>query len=147
MDAPQIEQTLAACEQSLATGQPIDLRALGFWRAVSAVKRHPEWVGTYADRIAEIDRQAFERSVQLRFPLGIGIALLTVGTLVGLALAVLGATGHRRKNELLFLIGSGLLIVTTHDLAHYLIGRALGIRFSQAFLGGKGAIEPGLKID
>ena len=147
MDTEQINQTLSACEQALATGQDIDLRALGYWRAVSAVKRHPEWVEAYADRVAEIDRRAFERSVRMRFPLGFGIALLTVGTIVGLALAVIGATGPRRKSGILFALGAGMLIVTTHDLAHFLVGGALGIRFSHAFLGGKGVIEPGLKID
>lgn len=147
MDTEQINQTLSACEQALATGQDIDLRELGYWRAVSAVKRHPEWVEAYADRISEIDRRVFERSVRMKFPLGFGIALLTVGTLVGLALAVIGATGPRRKNGILFALGTGVMIVTTHDLAHYLVGSALGIRFSHAFLGGKGVIEPGLKID
>src|SRR6185437_4398483 len=147
MDTEQIDQTLAACEQALATEREVDLRTLGYWRAISAVKRHPEWVEAYANRIADIDRRAFERSVRMRFPLGIGIALLGIGTIVGLALAMIGATGPRRKNGLLFAMGTGLLIVTTHDLAHYLIGTALGIRFSHAFLGGKGVIEPGLKID
>ncbi len=147
MDAEQIDRTLAACEQALRNGEPIDLRALGFWRAVAAVKRNLAWTEVYGDRIAEIDRQAFERSVRLRFPLFVGLAALALGALVGLILAIVGLRPPHRKSGGLFVLGSLILIVTTHDLAHYAVGQALGIRFSQAFLGGKGLIEPGLKVD
>ena len=59
-----IEAILAGCEHALAAGGKVDLRELGFWRAVSAVKRRREWIERYADRIGAIDRQAFERAVR-----------------------------------------------------------------------------------
>jgi hypothetical protein len=44
VDEVAIDRTLAACEQQLQAGRTPDLRALGFWRAVAAVKRRRDLV-------------------------------------------------------------------------------------------------------
>ncbi len=147
MDESEVDAILARCEQALAGGGPLDLRELRFWKAVAAVKRHPEWVETYAERIASIDRQAFDRAIRWRFPTRIMALLLGLGSALGIALVAASARAPRFWKGLLMLAGAGLLTVSTHDLAHLAVGRALGIRFSEAFLGGKMLVAPGLKID
>jgi sporulation protein YlmC with PRC-barrel domain len=147
MDTHEVEAILAGCEQALSAGGRVDLRSLGFWRAVAAVKRRPDWVEHYADRIGAIDRVAFERTIRPTFPLGVGTAGLSLGALAGLVLAGLAPAVPRRPRGLLALAGCGLLLGTTHDLAHLLVGRLLGIRFTHWFLDGPARLQPGLKVD
>lgn len=147
MSTEEIEAILAATEQALATRERVDLAELGYWRAVSAVKRHPEWISRFAARIGAIDREIFVRRVRWRFPIGVFIAALGGGTLLGLAMILAAFRAPPRRKDLLLLVGPAVLAVTTHDLAHFLVGRALGIRFTAAFLGGKAQIEPGLKVE
>jgi hypothetical protein len=137
MRAEEVEAILAACEQA---GAAADLRALGFWRAVSAVKRQPELIERFADRIGAIDRLAFEQRVQLRAPIAPGTLGLAGGALLGLGMV---ATRH----SLLLLGGAGLLLGTTHDLGHLVAGRLVGIRFTWWFLDGPTRVQPGLKTD
>ena len=86
MDETAVANALASCEQELQAGRTPDLRALGFWRAVAAVKRHPELVERYATRIATIDRAAFRRRVRLAFPVALGVIVLDLGLFGGLVL-------------------------------------------------------------
>lgn len=146
MNEEQIQAILDECERRLASSGPVDLGGLGFWKAVAAVKRQPALVDRYAARIAAIDQQAFGRAVWLRFPVTLGIAVEGLATVVGVILVVLSVFTRRRRGELL-VAGTGILLVSTHDLAHFLVGRAVGIRFTNFFLGGKLLIEPGLKVD
>lgn len=147
MQERELDSIFVACEAALAQDGKIDLARLGFWKAVTAVKRHPEWREQYAGRIAAIDRQAFERGVRLRVPLSVGVAALVAGTVIGVGLVVASLFAPRQWKSPLLLGGSGALLVATHDLTHFIVGRALGIRFTSMFLGGKLLIEPGLKID
>jgi hypothetical protein len=147
VDSREIEAILNRCEQALSGAGRVDLRSLGFWRAVAAVKRRPEWVEHYADRIGAIDRAAFERAVQPTFPLGFGTAILSLGALIGLVLVGSARAVPRRSRGMLVLAGCGLLLGTTHDLAHLLVGRLLGIRFTYWFLDGPTRLQPGLKVD
>lgn len=147
MREAEVESILSACEAALARGGKVDLGGLGFWKAVAAVKHHPEWREQYAERIAAIDQQAFERGVKLRVPVWLGIAVLAAGSVIGLASVVASLLAPWRWKSLLLLGGTGALMVATHDLAHFIVGRALGIRFTSLFLGGKLVIEPGIKID
>ena len=147
-DSIEIEAILNRCEQALSGAGRVDLRSLGFWRAVAAVKRRPEWVEHYADRIGAIDRAAFERAVQPTFPLGFGTAMLSLGALIGLVLVGSARRAVPRGSRgMLVLAGCGLLLGTTHDLAHLLVGRLLGIRFTYWFLDGPTRLQPGLKVD
>lgn len=147
MDANQVEAILQACEASLAAGERVNLRELGFWRAVGAVKRHPEWVERYAGRIATIDRTVFERAVSPTLPLPVGTALLSAGALIGLLLVSSTPRIERRWRGAGLLVGTAALLATTHDLGHLLVGRALGIGFSHWFLDGPTRLQPGLKVD
>ncbi len=147
MDAHAVEQVLNACEDALAAGGSVDLRELRFWRAVAAVKRQPALAARYADRIGAIDRQAFERAVRFTLPLPVGTALFGSGALLGVAL--IGATLRlpSRLKGLAVLAGTGALLATTHDLAHLIVGQALGMRFSHWFLDAPKRVQPGLKLD
>ena len=147
VDAEQIEAMLQACEASLASGGRVNLRELGFWRAVGAVKRHPDWIERYADRIAAIDRAAFERAVWPTLPLPVGTGLLSAGALLGTLLVSSTPRIERRWRGATLLVGTAALLATTHDLAHLLVGQALGMRFSHWFLDGPARVQPGLKLD
>lgn len=147
MDAAQVEAALGACERALEGGEKIDLEALGFWRAVGAVKRRREWVGRYAERIARIDREAFRRAVPLVFPLGVGVALEVLGTLVGLTLLALSFALPPDAAGVAILLGAGALIGTTHGLTHVAVGMLAGIRFTDFFSTPPRRPQPGFKID
>ena len=156
MDAAGIERTLTACESALAGRGRVDLTGLGLWKAVSAVKRRPELLTQFGERIAHIDRAAFERTVPLRFPAMVGVVVDLAGLAVGAVLMALAFTGstagaplwafHPWK-ELMFLAGMGALIGTTHTLAHWIAGTLTGIRFTHWFTVPPGKPQPGFKID
>jgi hypothetical protein len=147
VDARGIEQTLDEAERLLRSGAVIDLRTLGFWRAVAAAKREPKYRERYADRIAAIDREAFRRRVPLRCRAGVGIALLALGTLFGLVVLWLAAAFQPATRELLVLIGMGALLVCTHGLAHVVVGSLSGIRFTDWFIDLPRRPQPGMKAD
>jgi len=147
VDARGIEQILDEAERLLTSGATIDLRTLGFWRAVAAVKRDPKYVERYADRIATIDREAFRRRVPLHFPAALGLVLLSLGTLFGLFVLWLGAAFQPPLKELLVLVGMGALLVCTHGLAHVIYGSLLGMRFTDWFADLPRRPQPGFKID
>ncbi len=147
MDSQEIDKVLRECERLIAAGGPLDLRVIGFWRAVAAVKRKPELTAKYADRIGAIDRAAFLQRVRLRFPASRGIALLLLGALFGLFLLWLAAAFIRPIREILMLVGFGALLLTTHNLAHFAYGSLVGIRFSDWFVDLPKRPQPGLKID
>lgn len=147
MDERTIDTTLDTVERRLASGQTADLRALGFWRAVNAVKRDPALATRYGERIGRIDRDAFRRAIRTRLPAAIGVALLVAGFIVGLALLAIGATLAHPWRELAILVGFGALDTTTHGLAHFVVGTAVGIRFTDWFVDLPKKPQPGLKID
>lgn len=159
-----IEQALDRAESSLAEGR--GLAGTGFWKAVGVARRDRQVAERYADRMAVIDRRAFEAGVKARVPLWAGVLALSIGTVVGLlaVLISLGAADISSSNMLMrtrsfdpsrfrafvplsFLFGFGALIVCTHSLAHYVVGRAYGIRFTHVFLGGPPPPRPGVKTD
>lgn len=147
MDAEAIAAVLDACERELAAGRAPDLRALGFWCAVAAVKRDEGLTARFADRIALTDRAAFRRSVPLRLPAAFGLAILGTGALVGTILLLAAAALDRPLRELALLAGAAALDGTTHGLAHFVVGSLAGIRFTDAFVDLPTRPQPGLKID
>jgi hypothetical protein len=147
VNAREIERTLDEAERLLGSGAPVDLRRLGFWRAVAAVKREPKYVERYADRIADIDREAFRRRMPVRFPAALGVAVLVLGSLFGLVVLWLAAAFQPPTKELLVLVGMGALIVCTHGLAHVLYGTLAGIRFTDWFFDIPFRPQPGFKTD
>ncbi|HLZ48700.1 MAG TPA: hypothetical protein VKR80_08640 [Candidatus Limnocylindria bacterium] len=147
MDAASIERAISESESAVSSDAKPDLARLGFWKAVAAVKRDPALVDRYADRIARIDRAAFERSVPIRVPLPVGIAVDVVGAAIGLALLAAAPTFGPPWRELVFLAGFGGLLIVTHTLAHWVVGTLVGIRFTQAFMVPPKKPQPGFKID
>jgi hypothetical protein len=145
VDELAVERTLVACEQAMAAPGTADVRALGFWRAVAAVKRHPDLVARYASRIAAIDRQAFLRRVRVAFPVTIGVIALDLGLFAGLLLLALAQGIAHPWREILVLAAAGALDATTHGLAHLTVGTFVGINFTHWFI----ALPrpPGFKID
>lgn len=147
MDEWDIESSLAGCESELAAGRAPNLATHGFWRAVAGVKRSPDLVARYADRIARIDRAVFLERVKVRFPATLGIAVLAAGSLVGLVILWLAAGQGQPLRELAVLAGMGALLVCTHNLAHFAVGSLAGIRFTDWFADLPRRPQPGLKID
>lgn len=154
MDPAAIDRSLASCEARLAQRRRVDLAALGFWKAVSAVKRDARLVERYADRIARVDRGAFLRSTPLALPAWAGVALASLGTAVGAVLVVAApylhevvGTGDRLPlMELAYIAGAGVLIGMTHGLAHWIVGGLVGIRFTH-FFSKLVPPQPGFKTD
>lgn len=147
MDGHEVERILDACERELAAGPRADLAALGFWKAVAAVKRDPALVAAYADRIGDIDRHAFRRAVPVRVPAAIGLGVLVAGALVGIVLLALAPRFAHPWLEIVLLAGAAALDATTHDLAHFVVGTLAGIRFTDSFVVLPSKPQPGLKTD
>ena len=147
MDEVAIDRALTACEQQLQAGRTPDLRALGFWRAVAAVKRRRDLVDRYASRIAAIDRQTFRRRVRLTFPVGLGTVLVIGGLLVDLVFLAVASGAQHPWREILVLVGAVGLDVATHGIAHLAVGALVGIDFSDWFIDLPKKPQPGFKID
>jgi hypothetical protein len=145
VDDAAVERTLVECEHALTASGVPDLRALGFWRAVAAVKLRRELVDRYAARIAAIDREAFRRRVRLVFPVSLGVVLLDVGLFGGLLLLAVAMGVDHPWRELLVLVATGALALTTHGLAHLAVGTFVGIEFTDWFV--DLPKPPGFKID
>ena len=147
MDKAQVDAILTIAEAALASGGKVDLGPLGFWKAVTAVKKHPEMVEAFADRIGLIDREAFERWALLKIPAGVGTALATVATAGGLTL-IWWATGLDGASQgIALLVGTGVVLTATHGLAHWVVARAQGMRVISWFVGTIRRPTPGIKID
>lgn len=146
MEPTSIEEALAAAESALSSGR--GLSGTGFRQAVAAVKRKPELVDRYADRMAALDRSAFERWALLKVGVGPGTTLMVVATLLGL---VLIGVSYYTEGDLLtvvvFYAGMGVLLVTTHGLGHLVVGRIVGIHFTHWFIGTISRPQPGVKVD
>ena len=147
MNDAEIEKALAANERELEAGRVPDLRTLGFWRAVAAVKRRRELVERYADRIAAIDRQSFRRRVRMTFPVTVGVIALDLGLLGGIALLVLATGADHPWRDLLVLVAAGALDVTTHGMSHLAVGSFVGIDFTDWFIDLPKRPQPGFKIE
>ena len=146
MDDAEVERALARCEEALAAGGSPDLRALGFWRAVAAVKRRRQLVDRFAARIGAIDRAAFLRRVRLAFPVTIGVIALDIGLFGGLLLLALAVGLDHPWREVLVLAATGALAVATHGLAHLAVGTFVGIDFTHWFFDIAKKLPPGFKV-
>lgn len=140
-----IEESLSRAEAAVAAGE--GLAGTGFWRAVSEVKRRPELVDRYAERIAHIDARAHRNWALLQVPLGWGTLAAIVVTLGGFAAIWWSYYLTGWTQIVVFFVGMGILVGSTHSLAHFVVGRLLGIRFSYWFVGEVKQPQPGVKID
>jgi hypothetical protein len=144
------EQVIAELEriEHAVEGGDTDLRDLGFWRQLARVRGDPELADRVADRAGRIDRRAFEARVAPRAPVWAGNAALLLLVVAGAGAVALAA---RTQSELLaglgLLVAAGAWSVGVHDLAHWIVGSIVGIRFVAYFLGGPPPPRPGLKTD
>ena len=138
---------LSRIERAVDEGST-DLGALGFWRLVKRVKLSSGAIERYGEQIGRIDTKAFRRGVPRRYPVWMGNAVLSGGVLAGVA-AVLVAlkVSSSLLAGLALVVAGGLWAVSFHDLAHWLVGRMFGMRFTDYFIGGPSPPRPGLKTD
>jgi len=141
------QDDLERIEAAVDAGET-DLGRLGFWRLLSKIKGEPVLSPDWAEVAGRIDRKAFEARVRWRFPVWLGTAALVFGTIVGaFALGVALGTDSETVAGIALLVTGGVWSVSLHDLAHWLTGRVVGIRFTSYFIGGPFPPRPGLKID
>ena len=147
LDKAQIDGILIAAEAALAPGAKVDLGPLGFWKAVNAVKKQPEMVEAFADRIGEIDHRAFERWALLKMPDRVGTALAVAATSAGSALIAWSAGQDETVHGLGLLVGTAIVLTATHSLAHWLVARIQGMKVLYWFVGSVRRPTPGIKVD
>ncbi len=141
------QELFARIEAAVDAGAT-DLSALGFWRLLNKVKVDPALSSHWAEQAGRIDRKAFEASVRPRFPVWFGNLVLVLGTLFGGAAAVVGLRASDATVAGPALVVAGVAwSVSLHCLAHWAVGRVVGIRFTSYFFGGPFPPRPGLKTD
>ena len=134
-------------EEAVDAGET-DPRALGFWKLLAKVKPEPALTEHWADVAGRIDGKAFERGVKPRFPIWFGNAVLVAGPAVGAgAIWVALSTSNPTLSGIALIASAGILSVSLHDLAHWAVGRLVGIRFTSYFFGGPFPPRPGIKTD
>jgi hypothetical protein len=134
--------------ETAVDGGSTDLRSLGFWGLVARVKRDPALVSAHADQIGRIDAKAFRARVRRRFPVLAGNIVLFAGAVAGgiaVWLAVVTDSGGLAGVSLV--AAGAIWTVGLHSPLHWLVGRLVGIRFTDYFVGGPPPPRPGLKID
>jgi hypothetical protein len=146
VDEARLAQVLDAAEAAVLRGEP--LASTGFWQAVAALKRDRELRDRYARRVADIDTAAFRRWAFLPIPTAVGVTLAVLATAAGIVLVGVAYGLDEPGNWITFLAGTAILLGSTHTLAHVVVGRLLGIRFSHWFVASKTRPVPGgAKID
>ena len=132
-----------------------DLKELGFWRLVAEVKRDDALIERHAEQVGRIDMRAFLARIRFLVPVWLGNAILvSVVAVGGLAVWVAVETSPRTAPDAnptvagaALLVAAGAWAIGFHSPTHWLVGRLVGIRFTDYFLGGKPIPYPGLKTD
>lgn len=145
MESSGIERALATAEAQVAAGH--GLAGTGFWAAVATVKTDGDLVDRYADRIAAIDQDAFAQWALLTVPKVVGTSLALFGTGAGLVLVGASYSLDGLAAVVIFYLGFGALLVSTHALAHLIVGQIFGIQFTRWFVASLTRPQPGVKID
>jgi len=142
-----LEEAFPRIEAAVDAGDT-DLSRLGFWKLLRTVKADPALSSRWAEQAGRIDRKAFEARMRSRFSVAFGNAVLTAGAIFGGAGVVLAIrTPNRLVAGLALIFAAVAWSVSLHDLAHWAVGRTVGIRFTCYFLGGPFPPRPGLKTD
>jgi hypothetical protein len=145
MESSGIERALATAEAQVAAGH--GLAGTGFWAAVATVKADGDLVDRYADRIAAIDQDAFAQWALLTVPKVLGTSLAFLGTGAGLVFVGASYSLDGLAAVVIFYLGFGALLVSTHALAHLIVGQIFGIQFTRWFVASPTRPQPGVKID
>ena len=123
---------------------------LGFWRVVALIKRDDELIERHAEQVGRIDMKAFLARIGFHIPVGLGNAILLVAMAAGglaVWVAVESSPAEQTVAGSALLVAAGAWAVGFHSPTHWLVGRLVGIRFTDYFLGGKPIPYPGLKTD
>jgi hypothetical protein len=143
----ELDEAFARIRAAVEAGDT-DLSSLGFWRVLKRVKADPSLSERWADAAGAIDRAAFEARVKPRFPVWFGNLVLVAGTAFGIGAVVVALrTSDRTLAGLALVVAGGTWTVSLHCLAHWVVGRLVGIRFTAYFIGGPPPPRPGLKTD
>jgi hypothetical protein len=133
-------------EAEVAAGNT-DLSGLGFWREIGRIKRDPALVAAHDDQAGRIDGAAFRARIRFRVPVWAGNVVLGVVVAVGVVAIVVAATTDGVVAGLALLVAGGAWSLGVHSPAHWLVGRLVGIRFTDYFIGGPPPPRPSIKID
>jgi hypothetical protein len=139
--------------ETAADGGDTDLRRLGFWRAVALIKRDDELIDRYADQVGRIDAKAFRAGARFRLPIWVGITLMLMAVVVGIVAVVLAVRAGANSEADDVTVGVGLMVGAAawaaglHSLTHYVVGRVVGIGFTDLFVAFPPPPLPGLKTD
>jgi hypothetical protein len=139
--------------EAAVDGGDTDLRRLGFWRVVALIKRDDELIDRYADQVGRIDAKAFRAGVRFRSPVWVGITLMLIAVVVGIVAVVLAVRAGADSEPDDVTVGVGLVVGAAawaaglHSLAHYIVGRSVGIWFTDLFVAFPPPPLPGLKTD
>jgi hypothetical protein len=143
----KIQEELDLIEGEVSRGN-YALKELGFWKIVAGVKRDPALIDRFADQIGRIDKQVFEKKAWIKVNIWAGHVIEAAGTILGLGLIWLSIYHASEIIRSLSIVFASLVLSSTlHPLAHWVVGRALGIRFLFYFPNGPIKIEPSLKTD
>jgi hypothetical protein len=122
---------------------------------VGLIKRDDELIERHAGQVGRIDTKAFRAGVGFRLSVWAGNGILLVAIAVGIVAVgiafLTGPFGFDYPEPTVvgwsLLIAAGAWAVGFHSPTHWLVGRLVGIRFTDYFLGGKPIPYPGLKTD
>lgn len=143
----ELQEVFRRVETAVDAGET-DLSRLGFWRALRTVKADPVLSAHWAEPAGRIDRKAFEARVRPRFPVWLGNLVLVLGTAFGgFAVVVAMNAADPTVAGLALVLAALVWSVSVHDLAHWVVGRLVGIWFTCYFFGGPFPPRPGLKTD
>ena len=144
----EMGRELDRIEAAVAAGdRDRDLRTLGFWKVVGAIKRDRAAILAHADQAGRIDTAAFRAGVRTRVRPWVGVVSMLVLSAAGVAGVMLAATWTGTWAGLA-LLGAGVAwSIGWHLPAHAFVGWLAGIRYTDAFLGGPPPPRPGIKTD
>ncbi len=141
------QDAFARIEGAVDEGEA-DLARLGFWRLLNKVKLDQALSNHWAEQAGRIDRKAFEARVRPLLPVWLGNLVLLAGMLAGAAAIVASLRVTNRTIAGLALLAAAFAwSASVHDLAHWAVGRLVGIRFIHYYVGGPFPPRPGIKTD
>ena len=134
--------------EAAVEGGQTDLRALGFWRLLAKVKTDQALATHWAEQAGRIDRRAFERGVRFRLPVWFGNLVLALAIAAGAVAVAIAATTDSPELAGWALVFAALdWSASFHTPAHWVVGRAMGMRFLAYYVHDLIPPVPGLKID
>lgn len=145
MTEAEIIAVLDRAEAAMDRGE--GLSGTGFWKAVEEVKRRPDLASRLGPRIASVDQRAFRNWALFTVPFRPGLVAASAVAVSGIALIAWSARARRPWKWLLFWAGTGALLGSTHTLGHVAVGRAVGIEFTDWYIGSITRPQPGVKVD